>query len=547
MNEEFNFEVEPFEFQSESAQQEWEAELGRRQQIPGQLARYRQTPLRSRRLTVRPPRPPIRPNWPPRRPGWPSVAIYEPPSAAPVPEPEGSEYVRWVQNTLNQVMSLRLPVDGIMGPDTRSAIRSFQQRQGLPVDGIVGPETERALGAANEGQSPDAPAEFEAFDTELADQEWQSKVNRNSRDYIKWVQRSLNQIMGLRLAVDGISGPQTRSAIRSFQMRQGLEADGIVGSRTEAALSDALAKQRVPVARTPTTMDKQDNIIFGLDTASVADNKNPNWVQAKAEGSISFAIIRSNWGDWEDSVFKRDWPKIKKASIVRGAYLFLRFPHPKYGMKAPDPVSQAKALIKTVGRLDESDFPPTIDVEFPGARPVTGMTARQCLDGVRAAWQVLKDYYGVAPIIYTSGRVWHEDLDDLPAPDLVESPLWLARYPFKEGPAVRDARVLRLNPPPVPPPWGDATNWWIHQYQGDAVRLPGFPTGNVDMNRFNTMRKGAAGDRVKWVQRRLGIAQNGQFDAAMDGVLRAFQNKKGLVSNGVVDPRTFAYLCWSNP
>jgi len=159
-----------------------------------------------------------------------------------VPEPEGSEYVRWVQNTLNQVMSLRLPVDGIMGPETRSAIRSFQQRQGLPVDGIVGPETERALGAAIDGQSPDAQTEFEAFDTELADQEWQSEVNRSSSDYIKWVQQSLNQIMGLRLAVDGISGTQTRSAIRSFQQQRGLAVDGIVGPQTEAALIKAGAK-----------------------------------------------------------------------------------------------------------------------------------------------------------------------------------------------------------------------------------------------------------------------------------------------------------------
>ncbi len=67
------------------------------------------------------------------------------------------------------------------------------------------------------------------------------------------------------------------------------------------------------------------------------------------------------------------------------------------------------------------------------------------------------------------------------------------------------------------------------------------------MNRFNTMLKGATGDRVKWVQRRLGIAQNGRFDDAMESALRAFQGKKGLVSNGVISPQTFAYLCWSNP
>src|SRR4029078_1259496 len=96
------------------------------------------------------------------------------------------------------------------------------------------------------------------------------------------------------------------------------------------------------------------------------------------------------------------------------------------------------------------------------------------------------------------------------------------------GPAVLDARVSKLSPPPVPPPWGDSTNWWIHQYQGDAIRLPGFSTGNVDLNRFNTMLKGATGDRVKWVQRRLGIAQNGQFDSAIDGVSRVFNDRKGV-------------------
>jgi len=302
-----------------------------------------------------------------------------------------------------------------------------------------------------------------------------------------------------------------------------------------------------------------NNIIFGLDTASAGGRKNPNWVRAKAEGAISFAIIRANWGVGEDRFFKGNWPKIKDAGIVRGAYMFLRFPHPKYGMKAPDPVSQARAFIKTVGNPDKSDLPPSLDVEFPGdkryprrgGREVTGMTAEQLLDGVRAAWKVLKAYYGVAPIIYTSERVWRENLCNLRAPDLVESPLWLARYykGFGSGPARRDAGAFAdgRKDPPVPPPWGDSRNWWIHQYQGDAVRLPGFPTGNVDMNRFNTMLKGETGNRVKWVQRRLGIAQNGRFDDAIERALRAFQKKKGLVSNGVIDPQTFAYLCWSNP
>ena len=88
------------------------------------------------------------------------------------------------------------------------------------------------------------------FETEL-----ESKVNRNSRDYIQWVQQSLNQIMGLGLAVDGIIGAQTRSAIRSFQQRQGLKVDGIVGSQTEGALvaAGAGSPPRASTTSTPTS------------------------------------------------------------------------------------------------------------------------------------------------------------------------------------------------------------------------------------------------------------------------------------------------------
>lgn len=64
----------------------------------------------------------------------------------------------------------------------------------------------------------------------------ESEINRKSRDYIRWVQSSLNKILGLRLRVDGMAGQQTRSAIRSFQQMKGLKVDGIVGPQTEKAL-----------------------------------------------------------------------------------------------------------------------------------------------------------------------------------------------------------------------------------------------------------------------------------------------------------------------
>lgn len=66
--------------------------------------------------------------------------------------------------------------------------------------------------------------------------ELMGEISRSNPDYVRWVQQALNQAMGLRLAVDGDRGPQTRSAIRSFQQRQGLKVDGAVGPQTEQAL-----------------------------------------------------------------------------------------------------------------------------------------------------------------------------------------------------------------------------------------------------------------------------------------------------------------------
>lgn len=66
------------------------------------------------------------------------------------------------------------------------------------------------------------------------------------------------------------------------------------------------------------------------------------------------------------------------------------------------------------------------------------------------------------------------------------------------------------------------------------------------MNRFNVTARGATGDRVRWLQRRLGIAPSGTFDAATERALRVFQSSKGVTADGVVGPRTFAYLCWSS-
>jgi subtilisin family serine protease len=66
---------------------------------------------------------------------------------------------------------------------------------------------------------------------------------RKSQAYIRWIQTSLDQIDAAGLVVDGVQGPLTTAAIRSFQTRHALDIDGDVGPQTEAELIAAGAER----------------------------------------------------------------------------------------------------------------------------------------------------------------------------------------------------------------------------------------------------------------------------------------------------------------
>ena len=93
----------------------------------------------------------------------------------------------------------------------------------------------RALGSSREAQY----RELESFELE-APGAWQSEAAGNGN--IRWLQASLNQLIGTRLAVDGVAGAQTRAAVRSFQQKRGLKVDGIAGPATISAIRSALSQ-----------------------------------------------------------------------------------------------------------------------------------------------------------------------------------------------------------------------------------------------------------------------------------------------------------------
>jgi len=69
---------------------------------------------------------------------------------------DGNEVLQ-VQRELVSLNCNPGPLDGELGPDTVRAIRFFQQTVGLTADGIVGPETRTALASASQAGTPFCP------------------------------------------------------------------------------------------------------------------------------------------------------------------------------------------------------------------------------------------------------------------------------------------------------------------------------------------------------------------------------------------------------
>lgn len=121
------------------------------------------------------------------------------------------ERVVAIQYLLNQQINAKLAVDGIYGPKTTAAVKAFQTKVKIPSDGIVGPMTYPLLII---------------------------KVIEGSKgDAVAAVQHNLRYSYGFTsLAVDGIFGPQTLAAVKSFQAKYGVAVSGQVGARTWNAL-----------------------------------------------------------------------------------------------------------------------------------------------------------------------------------------------------------------------------------------------------------------------------------------------------------------------
>ncbi|MGD2184136.1 peptidoglycan-binding domain-containing protein [Lusitaniella coriacea] len=110
--------------------------------------------------------------------------------------------------------------DGIFNDIVEDAVKAYQHRVFLEEDGIVGPLTWKALYTG-------APVNMPVL------------RRGSSGDAVRTLQNVLYLNGYYPYIIDGIFGPLTEVAVRSFQTDSGLVPDGIVGPRTWHALSKA--------------------------------------------------------------------------------------------------------------------------------------------------------------------------------------------------------------------------------------------------------------------------------------------------------------------
>ena len=131
--------------------------------------------------------------------------------------------VRNLQYTLYELGYYDGNMDGDYGQTTSDAVRAFQIQNNLSVDGIAGSDTLAKLYSSEARAAKEASTEYETVRPGA------------TGDIVYQIQDCLKQ-MGYLDEITSVYDDKTTQAVVNFQKANGLEADGICGSKTLVVL-----------------------------------------------------------------------------------------------------------------------------------------------------------------------------------------------------------------------------------------------------------------------------------------------------------------------
>ena len=141
--------------------------------------------------------------------------------------------VRNLQQDLTTLGYYWAEITGNFGAKTETAVKRFQEENGLTADGVAGTKTLNAIAAAV-ARKGGTPASGSSAGTTLKLNSQGTKVSQ--------LQTDLKQLGYYYAEITGHFGERTEAAVKAFQKAKGLTADGVAGTKTLNAIAAAVDK-----------------------------------------------------------------------------------------------------------------------------------------------------------------------------------------------------------------------------------------------------------------------------------------------------------------
>ena len=126
-------------------------------------------------------------------------------------------------------------ITGNFGEKTETAVKRFQEENGLTVDGVAGKKTLDAIAAAVAKKGGSSAGSTTSTTGSVL------KLNSQGTK-VSQLQTDLKQLGYYYAEITGNFGEKTEAAVKEFQKRNGLSADGVAGTNTLAAIAAAVEK-----------------------------------------------------------------------------------------------------------------------------------------------------------------------------------------------------------------------------------------------------------------------------------------------------------------
>ena len=137
--------------------------------------------------------------------------------------------VKDLQTKLKKLGFYNASIDGDYGDTTVAAVKAFQKKYNLTADGVAGSETLKKLDSAYKNADSNTSTDDDSL------------RKGATGTAVKTLQTNLKKLGFYTAYVDGSFGSTTESAVKAFQKKYGLTADGVAGSATLKKIESVVA------------------------------------------------------------------------------------------------------------------------------------------------------------------------------------------------------------------------------------------------------------------------------------------------------------------